>query len=40
MSTDYHGIFDEVVRVNNVYNTLIIYEGDTFHAANDFLGLP
>ena len=38
MSTDYHIMFDEVVRVNNVYNTLIIYEGDTFHAANDFFG--
>ena len=38
MSTDYHSMFDEVVRVNNVYNTLIIYEGDTFHAANDFFG--
>lgn len=38
MSTDYHGMFDEVVRVNNIYNTLILYEGDTFHAANKFFG--
>ncbi len=38
MSTDYHSMFDEVVRVNNVYNTLILYEGDTFHAANKFFG--
>lgn len=38
MSTDYHNMFDEVVRVNNVYNTLILYEGDTFHAANKFFG--
>lgn len=38
ISADYHHMFDEVVRVNNVYNTLIIYEGDTFHAANNFFG--
>lgn len=38
MSTDYHSMFDEIVRVNNVYNTLILYEGDTFHAANQFFG--
>lgn len=38
MSTDYHNMFDEIVRVNNVYNTLIIYEGRHFHAANQFFG--
>ncbi|HEY8117727.1 MAG TPA: DUF6445 family protein [Methylophilaceae bacterium] len=38
MSIDYHSMFDEVVRVNNVYNTLILYEGDTHHAANKFFG--
>lgn len=38
MSTDYHHMFDEIVRVNNVYNTLIIYEGRHFHAANKFFG--
>jgi hypothetical protein len=38
MLTDYHSMFDEVVRVNNVYNSLILYEGETFHAANSFFG--
>ena len=38
LSTDYHSMFDEIVRVNNVYNTLIIYEGDMLHAANQFFG--
>lgn len=38
MQTEYHSMFDEVVRVNNVYNTLILYEGETFHAANNFFG--
>ena len=38
MRTDYHSMFDEIVRVNNVYNTLIIYEGRHFHAANKFFG--
>ena len=38
MNTDYHSMFDEIVRVNNVYNTLIIYEGRHFHAANQFFG--
>ena len=38
MDTGYHSMFDEIVRVNNVYNTLIIYEGRHFHAANDFFG--
>lgn len=38
MDTGYHSMFDEIVRVNNVYNTLIIYEGRHFHAANEFFG--
>jgi hypothetical protein len=38
MDIDYHEMFDEVVRVNNVYNTLILYEGDQYHAANKFFG--
>ncbi|PCI59924.1 MAG: hypothetical protein COB34_03230, partial [Methylophilaceae bacterium] len=33
MDTSYHEMFDEVVRVNNVYNTLILYEGRHYHAA-------
>jgi hypothetical protein len=31
-------MFDEVVRVNNVFNSLVIYEGQYFHAANHFFG--
>jgi Family of unknown function (DUF6445) len=38
MATDYHSMFDEIVRVNNVYNTLILYEGRHYHAANQFFG--
>jgi Family of unknown function (DUF6445) len=38
MNTGYHSMFEEIVRVNNVYNTLIIYEGRHFHAANNFFG--
>ena len=38
MDTSYHSMFDEIVRVNNVYNTLIIYEGRHYHAANQFFG--
>jgi len=38
MDTTYHNMFDEVVRVNNIYNTLILFEGDIFHAANNFFG--
>lgn len=34
----YHTMFDEVVRVNNVYNTLILFEGDIHHCANKFFG--
>ena len=38
MDTGYHSMFDEIVRVNNMYNTLIIYEGRHYHAANNFFG--
>ena len=38
MDTSYHDMFDEIVRVNNVYNTLILYEGRHYHAANHFFG--
>ena len=38
MDTAYHTMFDEVVRVNNRYNTLILYEGHHYHAANHFFG--
>lgn len=38
MDTGYHNMFDEIVRVNNVYNTLILYEGRHYHAANQFFG--
>ena len=38
MGTVYNSLFAEVVRVNNVYNTLILFEGDMFHAANKFFG--
>jgi hypothetical protein len=34
----YHNMFDEVVRVNNVYNSLILFEGDMHHCANHFFG--
>lgn len=34
----HHKMFDEVVRVNNVYNTMIIFEGDIHHCANRFFG--
>lgn len=34
----YHEMFDEVVRVNNIYNTLILFEGDMHHCANNFFG--
>jgi hypothetical protein len=38
MDTSYHSMFDEIMRVNNVYNTLILYEGQHYHAANQFFG--
>lgn len=36
--TEYHHMFDETVRVNNIYNTLIIFNAQTYHAANHFFG--
>jgi len=38
VDTSYHGMFDEIVKVENVYNTLILYEGHHHHAANEFFG--
>ena len=38
MDTSYHNMFDEIVNVKNVYNTLILYEGRHYHAANQFFG--
>lgn len=38
MNTKHHEMFEEIVRVNNVYNTLIIYEGRHYHSANKFYG--
>ncbi len=38
MDTGYHSMFDEIVRVNNMYNTLIIYEGRHYHEAYNFFG--
>ena len=31
-------MFEETVRVNNVYNRLVMYEGTLFHGANKFFG--
>lgn len=38
VSTEFHSMFDETVRVNNIYNTLIIFNAQTYHAANEFFG--
>ena len=38
VSTDFHSMFNETVRVNNVYNTLILFNAQTYHAANEFFG--
>jgi transposase-like protein len=38
MDTAFHNMFDEIVNVKNVYNTLILYEGRHYHAANAFFG--
>lgn len=38
VSAEYHTMFDEVLRVNNVYNSLILFNAQTFHAANKFFG--
>lgn len=38
VSTEYHKMFDETVIVNNIYNSLIIFNAQTYHAANHFFG--
>ncbi len=38
MDIAYHSMFDEIVRINNVYNTLVLYEGRHYHSANKFFG--
>lgn len=38
VKSDYHDMFDEIIKVNNVFNSLIIYEGHHYHAANHFFG--
>lgn len=36
--TKFHSMFDETVRINNVYNTMILFNAQTYHAANEFFG--
>ena len=31
-------MFTETVRVNNVFNRLLVYEADQFHGGNNFFG--
>ncbi len=38
VDTNYHYMFDEIVSVENTYNTLIVYEGHHHHSANEFFG--
>ena len=38
VSIEYHNMFDETVRVNNIYNTMILFNAQTYHAANEFFG--
>ena len=38
INQSYHEMFDEIVTVHNVYNSLIFYEGHHHHAANQFFG--
>lgn len=38
VDTSYHQMFDEIVNVQNIYNSLIVYEGHHHHSANDFFG--
>jgi hypothetical protein len=35
--TEYHHMFDQILSVENIYNTFIIYEGH-HHSANEFFG--
>ena len=34
----YHEMFDKFVTLENSFNTLIMYEADIFHSANNFFG--
>ena len=36
--SDYKSMFDEIITVNNLFNSLIIYEAHHHHAANHFFG--
>ena len=38
VDTTYHQMFDEIVNVQNIYNSLIVYEGYHHHSANEFFG--
>lgn len=38
VDTTYHEMFDEIMTVQNIFNTLIFYEGHHHHAANNFFG--
>lgn len=38
VNTGYHKMFDETITVNNIYNSLIIFNAQTYHAANHFFG--
>ena len=38
VDTNYHHMFDEIVTVENIYNTLVVYEGHHHHSANEFFG--
>jgi hypothetical protein len=38
VDTNYHQMFDEIVTVQNIYNSLIFYEGQHHHSANKFFG--
>ena len=38
VDTGYHRMFNQIVTVQNIYNTLICYEGHHHHSANEFFG--
>lgn len=38
VSIEYHQMFDETIKLNNIYNTLILFNAQTYHAANEFFG--
>jgi len=38
VDTTYHQMFEEIVNVQNIYNSLIVYEGHHHHSANEFFG--